>query len=141
MADSAPVPARIIVADDHHLFRSALARLLEDHSEFEIVAQAADGREVLKFSRRFKPDLVLMDLVMPDIDGLQATRALKRELPRTIVLVLTAYEDPQRLSEALKAGARGYLLKNAPPQRIIDAVRGALVGDDAWRSVRPNWSI
>jgi DNA-binding NarL/FixJ family response regulator len=129
MAGDASVPARVIIADDHPLYRSALARIFEEHSEFEVVSQAADGREVLEFCRRLRPEVVLMDLGMPDIDGLEATRALKRELPRTIVLVLTAYEDPQRLSEALEAGARGYLLKNAPPQQIIDAVRGALAGE------------
>jgi DNA-binding NarL/FixJ family response regulator len=83
----------------------------------------------LEYCRRLRPELVLMDLGMPDIDGLEATRTIKRELPSTIVLVLTAYEDPDRLSEAFKAGARGYLLKDAPPQRIIDAVRGALAGE------------
>jgi DNA-binding NarL/FixJ family response regulator len=129
MAGDASVPARVIIADDHPLYRTALTRIFEEHSEFEVVSQAADGREVLEFCRRLRPELVLMDLGMPDIDGLEATRTLKRELPRTIVLVLTAYEDPQRLSEALEAGARGYLLKNAPPQQIIDAVRGALAGE------------
>jgi DNA-binding NarL/FixJ family response regulator len=129
MADDASVPARVIVADDHPLYRFALTRILEEHSEFEVVSQAADGREVLEFCRRLRPELVLMDLGMPDIDGLEATRMIKRELPRTIVVVLTAYEDPDRLSEAFKAGARGYLLKNAPPQQIINAVRGALAGE------------
>ena len=117
MADDASMPARVIIADDHPLYRSALTRILEEHSEFEVVSQAADGREVLEFCRRLRPELVLMDLGMPEIDGLEATRTIKRELPRTIVVVLTAYEDPERLFEALKAGARGYLLKNAPPQR------------------------
>jgi DNA-binding NarL/FixJ family response regulator len=129
MADDASMPARVIIADDHPLYRSALTRIFEEHSEFEVVSQAADGREVLEFCRRLRPELVLMDLGMPDIDGLEATRTIKRELPRTIVVVLTAYEDPDRLSEAFKAGARGYLLKDAPPQQIIDAVRGALAGE------------
>jgi DNA-binding NarL/FixJ family response regulator len=129
MADDASMPARVIIADDHPLYRSALTRIFEEHSEFEVVSQAADGREVLEFCRRLRPELVLMDLGMPDIDGLEATRTIKRELPRTIVVVLTAYEDPDHLSEAFKAGARGYLLKDAPPQRIIDAVRGALAGE------------
>jgi DNA-binding NarL/FixJ family response regulator len=129
MADDASMPARVIIADDHPLYRSALTRIFEEHSEFEVVSQAADGREVLEFCRRLRPELVLMDLGMPDIDGLEATRTIKRELPRTIVVVLTAYEDPDRLSEAFKAGARGCLLKDAPPQQIIDAVRGALAGE------------
>lgn len=117
MTDHESVPARIIIADDHPLFRSALARLLEEGSGLEVVAQAADGREALEFCRRFGPDLVIMDLSMPNMDGLQATRALRRESPRTIVLIITAYEDPERLSEAVRAGASGYLLKTAHPER------------------------
>jgi DNA-binding NarL/FixJ family response regulator len=129
MADDASVPARVIIADDHPLFRSALTRILEEHSEFEVVAQAGDGREVLEFCLRLRPELVLMDLGMPDIDGLEATRTIKRELPRTIVLMLSAHEDPDRLSDALEVGASGYLLKNAPPQQIIHALRKALDGE------------
>jgi len=128
MTDHESVPARIIIADDHPLFRSALARLLEEGSGLEVVAQAADGREALEFCRRFGPDLVIMDLSMPNMDGLQATRALRRESPRTIVLIITAYEDPERLSEAVRAGASGYLLKTAHPEKIVDAVRRALEG-------------
>jgi DNA-binding NarL/FixJ family response regulator len=129
MADDASVPARVIIADDHPLYRSALTRILEEHSEFEVVSQAADGREVLEFCRRLRPELVLMDLGMPDIDGLEATRTIKRELPRTIVLMLSAHEDPDRLSDALEVGASGYLLKNASPQQIIHAIRKALDGE------------
>jgi DNA-binding NarL/FixJ family response regulator len=120
MTDHESVPARIIIADDHPLFRSALARLLEEGSGLEVVAQAADGREALEFCRRFGPDLVIMDLSMPNMDGLEATR--------TIVLIMTAYEDPERLSEAVRAGAGGYLLKTAHPQQIVDAVLRALEG-------------
>jgi DNA-binding NarL/FixJ family response regulator len=129
MAGDVSMPARVIIADDHPLYRSALTRILEEHSEFEVVSQAADGREVLEFCRRLRPELVLMDLGMPDIDGLEATRTIKRELPRTIVLMLSAHEDPDRLSDALEVGASGYLLKNAPPQQIIDAVHKALEGE------------
>jgi DNA-binding NarL/FixJ family response regulator len=129
MADHPSVPTRIIIADDHPLFRTALAFLLEETSEWEVVAQAADGREALELCRRFRPDLVLMDLNMPKMDGLEATSAVKRELPRTIVLVLTAYEDPEHLSAAIKAGAGGYLLKTASHQQIIETVRRALEGE------------
>src|SRR5688572_21671753 len=114
MAEHPSNLSRIIIVDDHPLFRSALRRLLEKHSDLEVVTEAADGREAVELSRRFRPDLVLMDLAMPNMDGIEATRAIKRELPRTIVLVLTAYEDPEHLSEALKAGAAGYLLKGTP---------------------------
>jgi len=128
MTDHESVTARIIIADDHPLFRSALTRLLEEGSGLEVVAQAADGREALEFCRRFGPDLVIMDLSMPNMDGLEATRALRRESPSTIVLIMTAYEDPERLSEAVRAGAGGYLLKTAHPQQIVDAVSRALEG-------------
>jgi DNA-binding NarL/FixJ family response regulator len=129
VADRPSEPARIIVADDHPLFRSALASLLEEGSEWEVVAQAADGREALDYCRRLAPDLVLMDLHMPKMDGLEATRAVKRELPSTIVLVLSAYEDPDLLSEAIKAGAGGYLLKTASHQQMIETIRRALEGE------------
>ena len=128
MTDHEFVRARIIIADDHPLFRSALARVLEEASGLEVVAQAADGRQALEFCRRFGPDLVLMDSNMPIMDGLEATRAIKREYPRTIVLMMTAYDDPERLSEALRAGAGGYLLKTADPRQIVEAVRRALEG-------------
>ena len=122
------VRARIIVADDHPLFRSALARVLEEASGLEVVAQAADGRQALAFCRRFGPDLVLMDSNMPIMDGLEATRAIKRESPSTIVLMMTAYDEPERLAEAVRAGAGGYLLKTADPRQIVEAVRRALEG-------------
>jgi DNA-binding NarL/FixJ family response regulator len=125
-----PTPARIIVADDHPLFRSAMRTLVEKHSEsWEVVAEASDGQEALDLSRSFRPDLVLMDLRMPRMDGLEATRVIKGELPRTIVLMMSASEEPAHLAEAIKAGAAGYVLKSAPPQRITDAIRRALDGE------------
>jgi DNA-binding NarL/FixJ family response regulator len=128
VTDRGFVRARIIVADDHPLFRSALARVLEEASGLEVLAQAADGRQALQFCRRFGPDLVLMDSSMPIMDGVEATRAIKRESPSTIVLMMSAYEEPERLAEAIRAGAGGYLLKTADPRRIIEAVRRALEG-------------
>jgi DNA-binding NarL/FixJ family response regulator len=129
MADHASGPSRIIIADDHPLFRSALARSLEGRSGLEVVAQAGDGREALELCCRLKPDLVMMDVRMPNIDGLEATRAVKAELPRTIVLVITASEDLDHLAEALRAGAAGYILKSATPQQMTDAIRRALEGE------------
>jgi two-component system response regulator DegU len=125
-----PTPARIIVADDHPLFRSAMCTLLEKHSDsWEVVAEAADGQEALDLSRRLRPELVLMDVIMPRMDGLEATRAIKGELPRTIVLMISASEEPAHLAQAIKAGAAGYVLKSAPPQQITDAIQRALDGE------------
>ena len=117
------------MADDHPLFRSALRRVLDAQADLEVVAEASDGQEAVELCHRFSPDLVLMDVRMPTMDGLEATRQIKRELPRTIVLVLTVLKDPNHLSEVLKAGAAGYVIKSAPITEIIDAVRKVLVGE------------
>jgi DNA-binding NarL/FixJ family response regulator len=122
-------PSRIVVADDHPLFRSALTQLLNTRADIEVVGEAADGQEAIELCRRLRPQMVLMDVRMPRVDGLEATRTIKREFPRTIVLMLTAFEDPSYLSEALKAGAGGYVLKHEPAPQIIDAVRKALTGE------------
>jgi DNA-binding NarL/FixJ family response regulator len=122
-------PARIVIADDHPLFRSALRTLLEESGELEVIAEATDGRETLGLSRRLRPDLVLMDVIMPKMDGVAATRAIKAELPRTVVLVMTASEDSEHLLSALRVGAGGYVLKSADPERITEAVRKALEGE------------
>jgi DNA-binding NarL/FixJ family response regulator len=130
MESGEPTPARLILADDHPLFRSAMRTLLEKHSEsLEVVAEASDGQEALELCRRYDPDLVLMDVRMPRMDGFEATRAIKGELPRTIVLMMTGLEEPAHMAEAIKAGAAGYVLKSASPQQIISAVRGALEGE------------
>ena|SRR5215217_6048029 len=129
MTDHTSVPvARIIIADDHYLFRSALVDVLMNQSTFEVIAEATNGQEALQLCRRLKPDLVVMDVRMPKIDGLQATRQIKRELPHTVVLMMTASEVPGHLAQALKAGAAGYVLKSAPPQQIVGAIRRALEG-------------
>jgi DNA-binding NarL/FixJ family response regulator len=94
----------------------------------EVVAEAADGQEALECCRRFRPDLVVMDVRLPEVDGLEATRAIKQELPSTVVLVLNGFGDPDILADALEAGAAGYILKSATPQQITDAIRQALEG-------------
>ena len=126
MARHLSEPARIVIADDHPLFRSALRTLLEGSEEVEVIAEATDGKETLGLSRRLEPDLVLMDVIMPNMDGVAATRAIKAEHPRTIVLVMTASEDSEHLLSALRAGAGGYVLKSADPEWIMQAVHKAL---------------
>jgi DNA-binding NarL/FixJ family response regulator len=103
--------------------------LLESSDSFEVVAEATDGQQALELARTLKPDLVLMDVRMPKMDGLEATRAIKSELPQTVVLMITASEETIHLAEAIKAGTAGYVLKSAPPQQIIDAIRAALDGE------------
>jgi DNA-binding NarL/FixJ family response regulator len=127
-ADSA---SRIVVADDHPLIRHALTTTIDEQPDLETVGEATDGLEALELCRRLQPELVLMDVLMPNMDGLEATRHIKREFPRTSVLVLTAIEDPIYLSEALKAGAAGYVQKGATIQETLEAVRKVLQGESA----------
>jgi CheY-like chemotaxis protein len=108
------------------LFRSAISYTLEAQQDLEVVAEAADGQEALELSRRLRPELVLMDLVMPVMDGVAAIRAIREELPDTFVL--TALDEPEKLHDSLEADAAGYILKDAPVARIIDAVRRVLEG-------------
>jgi DNA-binding NarL/FixJ family response regulator len=121
--------SRIVVVDDHPLLRCALRQMLGTQADLEVVGEAADGQQAVELSRRLHPDLVLMDVRMPRMDGLEATRQIKRELPRTIVLVLTASDYPPDLSEALEAGAAGYILKTAPTTQTLDAIRKVLTGE------------
>ncbi len=121
--------ARLVVADDFELFRLGVRTMLSAEPDMEVVGEAKDGGEAVEKCRELRPDLVLMDVEMPVMDGLEATRRIKRELPRTPVLVLTAYPDPDYLFEALKAGAAGYVLKHAGPDEVLAAVRGALSGE------------
>jgi DNA-binding NarL/FixJ family response regulator len=124
-------PSRIVIADDHPLYRSAIRQTLESHPDFEVVGEAANGREALELCRRLELDLVLMDLRMPVMDGVAATRAIKRESPKTLVLILTAIDESRDLSDSLKAGAAGYILKDAPAAHITHAVRRVLSGGSA----------
>ncbi len=123
-------PSRILVADDHPLFRSALVQLLSRRpSTFEVVGEATDGREVLELCRRLQPDLVLMDIGMPYMDGIEATRAIRSEFPQIIVLMLTAFEDPGRILEAIKVGAVGHILKTATADQMSDVIHRVLLGE------------
>jgi DNA-binding NarL/FixJ family response regulator len=122
-------PSRIIIADDHPLFRSAIRETLERHSDLEVVGEAANGRQALELCHRLRPELVLMDLRMPEMDGVTATHAIKSEFPHTLVLILTALDESRGLSNSLEAGAAGYVLKDASPAQITDAVRRVLAGE------------
>lgn len=121
-------PARLLVADDHALIREGLRATLAGEPDLEVVAEAADGREAIELSRGLRPDLVLMDVRMPEMDGLAVARAIKAESIGTDVLMLTAHGDPDDLFEAVQAGAVGYVIKDADKRELIGAVRGALCG-------------
>jgi two-component system, NarL family, response regulator LiaR len=122
-------PVRILVADDHPLMRSAFATILAYGRGLEVVGEAFDGREAVLKCQELRPDLVLMDLSMPEMDGIEATRQIKERLSKTVMLVVTAHEDEDLMLRAIRAGAAGYVLKGDDPSRLIAAVRQALSGD------------
>jgi two-component system NarL family response regulator len=119
---------RILIADDHAVSRAGLAALLEGTPEMEVVGQAGDGQEAIELFRTLKPDVVLMDLAMPGVDGLRATTAIVGEDPDARVIVLTVLEGDEDIHRALGAGARGYLLKDASARELLEAVRAVQAG-------------
>jgi NarL family two-component system response regulator LiaR len=121
--------ARLLVVDDHAFMREGIKAILERDASLEVVGEAEDGEEALRRCRQLRPDLILMDLSMPTMYGIEATRNIKRELPETSVLVLTAYADHRLLLDAVKAGAAGYLLKGGKVSDVLDAVRAVLEGE------------
>lgn len=121
--------ARLVVIDDSELVREGFRRMLGGEPDLEVVGEATNGREGVALCRRLRPDLVLMDVRMPGMDGLEATREIKREQPETSILIVTTYESLDYLLAALKAGATGYILKDVPRSQLINAIRRVLDGD------------
>jgi DNA-binding NarL/FixJ family response regulator len=120
---------RLVLADDHHLLRRGFRSLLSGEPGLEVVGEASTGLEAIELCRRLVPDLVLMDVRMPEMDGITATRRIKHEQPGVSVLMVTMHENPDYLLEALDAGAAGYVLKDAPAERLINAVHRTLDGE------------
>lgn len=121
--------ARLVIADDHELVRAGLRKMLTGQRGLEVVGEAANGREALELCRRLQPDLALLDVRMPEMDGLATCRAIKQECPATSVILITIHENPDYLLEALKAGTAGYLFKDVTQDELITAVWQVLRGE------------
>jgi NarL family two-component system response regulator LiaR len=120
---------RILIADDHAFVREGTRRILEQEPDLEVVAEAGDGEEAVKLACDLKPDVALVDVAMPRLDGIEATRRIKAQCPAVAVLVLSAYDDDQFIFGLLEAGAAGYLLKSVRGQEIVDAIRAVHAGE------------
>lgn len=124
-----PTPIRVVLVDDHAVIRAGLEQLLAGTDDIEVVGTAANGAEALDVVRRIRPDVVLMDLQMPQVDGVAATRAIMSERLGVDVLVLTSFSDNERIVAALDAGAVGYLLKDADPEDVLQGIRAVSRGE------------
>jgi DNA-binding NarL/FixJ family response regulator len=122
-------PIRVLIVDDHSVVREGLRAFLELQEGLEVVGEAADGERAIAAAKRLRPNVILMDLVMPGFGGVAAMRSLREEVPDARVIVLTSFLDDDKLLPALRAGAAGYLLKNAETQEIVRAVRAAHDGN------------
>jgi two-component system nitrate/nitrite response regulator NarL len=120
---------RVLLVDDHLLFRKGLARLLDAQPDFEVVGEAADGLEAIEQTRLLGPDLVLMDIRMPNCNGFEATRRIKDQMPDMHVVMLTVSDDEQDLATAVRHGADGYLLKDLMPETLFQQLRGLMSGE------------
>ncbi len=121
-------PIRVMIVDDHDMVRRGLAAYLEDESGLELVAEAADGREAVQICDQVRPDVVLMDLVMPELSGAEATRIIRDRWPQVQVIALTSFQEEDLVQDALGAGAISYLLKNVSGQDLVEAIRAAHAG-------------
>jgi DNA-binding NarL/FixJ family response regulator len=129
---------RVVIADDQTLFRVGLARLLGEDPRVEVVGQAGDGLEAVRLARSLQPDVVLMDLKMPELDGIEATRRIVAEQPSVRVLLLTGFEADNHVLQALRAGASGYILKDSRPDSIVSSLLAVQAGERVMASVVAN---
>lgn len=120
---------RIVVADDHPIVRQGIVALLAAEDDIEVVGEVADGRRAIAMAVGEEPDLVLMDLRMPEVDGVEATRTIRERCPDVAVLVLTTFDTDEAIVRAIDAGASGYLLKDTPTDQLVDSVRRAAAGE------------
>jgi DNA-binding NarL/FixJ family response regulator len=122
-------PTRLVIVDDHELTRAGLRSMLSGQRRLKVVGEASNGQEALALCRRLQPDLALLDIRMPEMDGLQTCRALKQECPATSVILITIHNNPDYLLEAIKAGAAGYLLKDLTQSELLSAIQRVLRGE------------
>jgi DNA-binding NarL/FixJ family response regulator len=130
--------ARVLIADDQTLFRSGLARLLDGDDRVTVVGEAFDGLEAVKLAASLKPDVVLMDIKMPNLDGIEATRRIVSESPKSKVLMLTTFEADNHVIQALKAGASGYVLKDSEASAIVSSILAVVAGERVMASAVAN---
>jgi DNA-binding NarL/FixJ family response regulator len=120
---------RVLLADDQDIIRTGLTIILNHQDDLEVVGQAADGIEAVDMARHLQPDVILMDIKMPRLNGIQATRQIMTALPKTQIIILTTYDTDDWVFDCIRAGAVGYLLKDAPSDNLAEAVRGAMRGE------------
>jgi NarL family two-component system response regulator LiaR len=125
---------RLLICDDHAMFRQGLRSILETEEGFRVIGEAATGREAVRYALETRPDVVLMDIQMPDLDGVAATKTILEEFPEAKVIILTMYRQDRYVFEAVKAGARGYLLKDAGADDLISAIRRVDEGETLLRA-------
>lgn len=133
-----PARVRVIIADDHPLIRLGVRKLLEASPEICVVAEASDGKEAVEFVHEYHPDVLILDLQMPIMDGIQAMECLRQSGSKVRILILSAFSDEQYYTEVLALGAWGYYLKEDAPTMIVEAVRQAARGDGKGTRPRPN---
>ncbi len=122
-------PIRIVIADDHPIVRQGLAAVLEQEEDFKVVSQAGNGLEAVAQARELRPDIILMDLQMPEMDGVEAIQKIKEEAPDIGIIILTTYDTDDYIFRGIEAGARGYLLKDSPPGEVLNAIRAVYKGE------------
>jgi DNA-binding NarL/FixJ family response regulator len=120
---------RVLIADDHPIFRQGVKGVLEAEADIDVVAEASDGKQAVALARALTPDVVLVDINMPGIDGVEVARTVKIHLPRTGVIVMTAYDDEEQLFRAIKVGAAAFFLKDVPTHDLIDSIRCVSKGE------------
>jgi NarL family two-component system response regulator LiaR len=126
---------KILIADDHAVVREGTRQILEQETDMTVVAEAGDGEEAVRLTGTCKPDVAIIDIAMPKLDGIQATKQIKALYPTTVVLILTAYDDDQFVFSFLEAGAAGYLLKSVRGRELVDAVRAVYAGESVLHPV------
>ena len=129
MKPNTPKKIRVLIADDHQVVREGLSAILNAKEDIEVIAEARDGVEAVEKAKEFKPDVILMDISMPRMNGVEATRRIKLEQPQIGIVVLTMYEEEEYIFDLVKAGATGYMLKNSDSSQIIKAIRSTYQGE------------